>query len=72
MSLELGSAGARLSLTMTQTDADAEPLAKYFASGHADGVLLISEHGRHGSLASSPPPAPRSSSVVVRWTPRCG
>lgn len=47
VSLELGSAGARLSLTMTQTDADAEPLAKYFASGHADGVLLISEHGRH-------------------------
>ncbi len=42
VSLELSSAGIQLSLTMTQTDADARPLAKYFASGHADGVLLIS------------------------------
>lgn len=47
VSHELAASGVRLTLTMTQSDAEVAELTKYLTAGHSDGVLLISEHGRH-------------------------
>lgn len=47
VSKELRSSPIRLTLSMTETDEEAAALAKYLSAGHTDGVLLISEHGRH-------------------------
>lgn len=46
-SQELSQAGVQLTLSMTHSDQEISSLARYLASGHADGVLLISEHGGH-------------------------
>lgn len=48
LSHELSGAGVQLTLSMTQSDQEIGLLARYLAGGHADGVLLISEHGGHG------------------------
>ena len=47
VSQELTQTPVRLTLSMTQSEEEVAALARYLASGHADGVLLISEHGRH-------------------------
>jgi DNA-binding LacI/PurR family transcriptional regulator len=47
VSKELRSSPIRLTLSMTETDDEAAAVAKYLSGGHTDGVLLISEHGRH-------------------------
>jgi DNA-binding LacI/PurR family transcriptional regulator len=47
VSHELTGSSVRLTLSMTQTDAEIAALARYLSAGHTDGVLLISEHGRH-------------------------
>ena len=47
VSKELRSSPIRLTLSMTETDEEAAALATYLSAGHTDGVLLISEHGRH-------------------------
>lgn len=47
VSHEVTGSSVRLSLSMTQTDAEVAALARYLSAGHTDGVLLISEHGGH-------------------------
>lgn len=47
VSHELTGSPVRLTLSMTQTDEEIAALARYLSAGHADGVLLISEHGGH-------------------------
>jgi DNA-binding LacI/PurR family transcriptional regulator len=47
VSKELTATPLRLTLSMTETDEEIAALAKYLSAGHTDGVLLISEHGRH-------------------------
>lgn len=47
VSHELAGTPVRLTLSMTQTPEEVDALAHYLAAGHSDGVLLISEHGRH-------------------------
>lgn len=47
VSRELAGSTVRLTLSMTETDQEVSALSKYLSAGHTDGVLLISEHGRH-------------------------
>ena len=56
VSLELSDADLRLILLMIQRPADAERIEEYLLSGHADGVLVISEHASQklvGRLATA-------------------
>ena len=47
VSKEITPSGFRLTLSMTESEAEAAALVRYLAAGHTDGVLLISEHGGH-------------------------
>jgi DNA-binding LacI/PurR family transcriptional regulator len=47
VSKELRGSTVRLTLSMTETDEEVAALGKYLGAGHTDGVMLISEHGRH-------------------------
>lgn len=44
---ELSRAEVQLTLSMPHSDLGISSLARYLSGGHADGVLLISEHGGH-------------------------
>ncbi|MEI2825940.1 MAG: LacI family DNA-binding transcriptional regulator [Dermatophilaceae bacterium] len=49
---ELLVAGRQLMLFMSQGSAELDSVEAFLRGGHCDGVLLISEHGRHGTAAA--------------------
>lgn len=66
VSLQLADTGIQLNLSMPQTDDQVATLTRYLAGGHTDGVLLISEHGRHRISADL---AARGVPVVIGGRP---